>query len=76
MNIAGIKTLYFAAGMDQAGAALGDLPEKARFPVDVSRLIRECSRPVAERLMPSEQHMSQQAAEVLHAWARAAHTKV
>jgi oligopeptide/dipeptide ABC transporter ATP-binding protein len=34
MNIAGIETLYFAADMAQAGAALGDLPEKARFPIE------------------------------------------
>lgn len=76
MNIAGIETLYFAADMDQAGAALGDLPEQARFPVDVNRLINECGRAVADRLMPSEQHLSAQAGEVLHAWARAAHTQV
>ena len=76
MNIAGIETLYFAADMEQAGAALGDLPEEARFPVDVNRLIHECGRPVADRLMPSEQHLSTQAGEVLHVWARAARSRV
>ena len=38
MGIAGISVLYYAAGMDQAGAALGDLPDAARFPADVTRL--------------------------------------
>ncbi|MEY8098314.1 nucleoside deaminase [Falsihalocynthiibacter sp. S25ZX9] len=75
MNIAGIAALYFAADMDQAAAALSDLPEKARFPVDVSRLIHECGRSVVNRLMPSEQHLSTQASEVLHTWARAARTQ-
>ena len=38
MAIAGIARLYYAADMAQAGTALGDLPESARFPIDVDHL--------------------------------------
>ncbi|MGJ8545408.1 MAG: nucleoside deaminase [Sulfitobacter sp.] len=72
MNIAGIAALYFAADMGQAGRALGDLPETARFPVDVDRLTHECGHPLSERHMPSEQHLAQEASDILQNWAAAA----
>ena len=69
MGIAGISVLYYAAGMDQAGAALGDLPEAARFPVDVARLVQDCGSDVTQRQMPAHQHLAAEAAEVLMGWA-------
>lgn len=76
MNIAGITTLYYAADMEQAGAAIGDLPEAARFPVDVDRLTHECGHSVGDRLMPAEQHLDGQAFAVLSDWARRARARV
>ncbi|WP_109466143.1 nucleoside deaminase [Albibacillus kandeliae] len=72
MNIAGIATLYYAADMGQAGTALGDLPEAARFPVDVGRMTRECGRAVTDRDMPAEQHMDAEAFAILTDWAATA----
>ena len=69
MVIAGISRLYYAADMAQAGAALGHLPEAARFPIDVNHLTRECGLPVAERRMPSEQARASEASAILHRWA-------
>lgn len=69
MVIAGISRLYYAADMGQAGRALGDLPETARFPIDVDQLTRECAHPVAERRMPAVQARSEEAAEILLRWA-------
>jgi tRNA(Arg) A34 adenosine deaminase TadA len=69
MNIAGITALYYAADMDQAGAAIGDLPESARFPVDVDQLTHECGHAVGDRVMPAEQHLSPEATAILHTWA-------
>jgi tRNA(Arg) A34 adenosine deaminase TadA len=69
MAIAGISRLYYAADMTQAGAVLGNLPEAARFPIDVDHLARECGLPVAERLLPSEQVRASEAADILRRWA-------
>lgn len=69
MNIAGIARLYYAADMGQAGAAIGDLPEAARFPVDVDLLTHECGRAVDQRKMPAEQHLSVEAVNILSDWA-------
>lgn len=74
MNIAGITTLYYAADMGQAGAAIGDLPEAARFPIDVDQLTHECGHGVAQRNMPAEQHLEDEAAKILHDWATQART--
>jgi len=76
MNIAGITALYYAADMAQAGDAIADLPEAARFPVDVDRLTHECGHAVAERLMPSEQHLDAEASKILNDWADYARAQV
>ncbi|TNJ39445.1 nucleoside deaminase [Phaeobacter sp. B1627] len=76
MNIAGITALYYAADMAQAGGALAHLPEAARFPVDVDRLTHECGRPVAERIMPAEQHLDAEATKILRDWACHAQSQV
>ncbi|WP_424929682.1 nucleoside deaminase [Amaricoccus tamworthensis] len=76
MNIAGIAALYYAADMGQAGEAIADLPEAARFPVDVDRLTHECGRQVTERIMPSEQHLHVEATKILQDWAALARSRV
>ena len=76
MNIAGIAALYYAADMEQAGTAIGDLPEAARFPVDVDRLTHECGHAVGDRIMPAEQHMSAEAHAILADWASLARSRV
>ncbi|QDC10775.1 nucleoside deaminase [Oceanicola sp. D3] len=76
MNIAGITALYYAADMAQAGDAIADLPEAARFPVDVDRLTHECGHAVTERLMPSEQHLDAEATQILQDWASFARAQV
>ena len=72
MNIAGIAKLYYAADMDQAGRALGSLPEAARFPIDVGLLLGEAGKEAGARQMPSEQALSADAEAVLQRWAQAA----
>lgn len=75
MNIAGITALYYAADMAQAGDAIADLPEAARFPVDVDRLTHECGHAVTERVMPSEQHLDVEATQILRDWASLARSQ-
>lgn len=72
MEIAGISHLYYAAGMNQAGAALGALPESVRFPIDTDRLRHECAHPVDQRHLPATQAMARDAADILEDWARRA----
>lgn len=72
MGIAGISALYYAADMGQAGAALGTLPEAARFPIDTALLRHECGHLVSDRKMPAGQHLDAEAAEILMAWAKVA----
>ncbi|MGH1483392.1 MAG: nucleoside deaminase [Geminicoccales bacterium] len=72
MQIAGIEQLYYAADLGQADSALGDLPNSVRFPIDSNRLQRECGRSVGERSMSSQQALSEDATNVLVAWAEKA----
>lgn len=76
MNIAGITQLYYAADMAQAGRALGDLPEAARFAVDVDLLVHECGRGVASRKMAAERALGEEAEEVLQAWSTIARARL
>lgn len=69
MNIAGITALYYAADMAHTGAAIGDLHEAARFPIDVDQLTFECGHPVAAHRMLSEQHLDAAVTEILQDWA-------
>lgn len=75
MAIAGISKLYYAADMTRAGIALGDLPEHARFPIDVDHLVHECAHPAGQRRMPSEQARADEATEILNRWAAQARGK-
>jgi tRNA(Arg) A34 adenosine deaminase TadA len=69
MNVVGIRKLYYAASMGQAGAILENLPVSARHPIDCDLLTAEVSRPVGERLMPAEQKLDAEAVDVLRQWA-------
>ena len=71
MEIAGISKLYYAASMRQAGQAFAGLTKEQRHPVDAERVRSEAGSPVEKRLMPSEQHMGEEAAKILQAWASA-----
>jgi len=75
MEIAGISKLYYAASMAQAGSALGELPEDARFPIDVDRLRHECARSIDQRHLPAQQALDQDATSVLKEWADQALTR-
>ena len=76
MNIAGIAALYYAADKGQAGAVLGDLPEAARFPVDVDRLSHECGHAVGDRIMPAQQRLDDDAVAILTQWAGIARARL
>lgn len=75
MLIAGVSELYYAADMAQAGAALGDLPEAARFPIDVDRLLSQCALPAPDRTMTSARHEAGPAADILNRWATQARAR-
>ena len=70
MEIAGISQLYYAANLEQASAAIGDLPQSVRFSIDSKRLQAECAKPVEERSMPSQQALREEATEVLADWVK------
>jgi guanine deaminase len=69
MNIVGIRKLYYAASMGQAGAAFENVSTAARHPIDVALLISECATPVEKRRMPSEQRLDREAVSILEEWA-------
>lgn len=69
MLIAGVSELYYAADMAQAGQALGQLPEHARFPINVDHMLDQCGLPAPERDMPSAQHAADEATDILERWA-------
>lgn len=71
MNIAGIGKLYYAASMEDAGAAFAGLTPAERHPIDADLLRAECAAPVTARRMPAEQGMGAEAAGILRAWAAA-----
>jgi guanine deaminase len=69
MEIAGFSRLYYAASMDQAGGAFRNLSKSARHPIDVGRLRKVAGSLVADREVPAEQHMGNEATDILVAWA-------
>lgn len=69
MVIAGISRLYYAADLNQSGAAFEGLSEAARFPIDVADLRAEAGSSMDSRQMPSVQLMSDEAVPILRAWA-------
>jgi tRNA(Arg) A34 adenosine deaminase TadA len=71
MTIAGIGKLYYAATMDQAGAAFAELTPAERHPIDVDLLKAECGAAVDARRLPAEQGMAEEAGAILRDWAAA-----
>lgn len=69
MHIVGIRRLYYAASLEQSGRAFEGLPVSIRHPIDVDELRAEAGAPLAERRLPSEQHLAGEAVEILAAWA-------
>lgn len=71
MTIAGVERLYYAATMEDAGAAFDGLTSAMRHPIDARLLRAECAAPVHARRLPAEQGMAAEAAEILARWAAA-----
>jgi tRNA(Arg) A34 adenosine deaminase TadA len=71
MGIAGITQLYYAASMDQAGAAFAKLTKAERHPIDVAYLRAEAGALIQHRSTTATQAMDGEAAAVLQAWADA-----
>ncbi len=69
MHIVGIRQLYYAASLEQSGAAFDGLPAVARHPIDVDALRAEAGAPPAQRGLPAQQHLAQEAVDILRAWA-------
>ena len=69
MAIVGIRQLYYAASLQQSGAAFEGLPVAARHPIDVEVLRAEAGTPLAQRQPPAEQHLASEAIDILEAWA-------
>ena len=68
MGIVGISTMYYAASMEQAGAAFAGLTKAQRHPLDPDALRAEAGAPVERRRLPAEQHRAEEAAAILTAW--------
>jgi guanine deaminase len=69
MRVVGIRRLFYAASLEQAGAAFDGLPVAARHPIDVDDLRAEAGAPTTLRRLPAEQHLADEAIAVLSAWA-------
>ena len=71
MQIVGIRKLYYAASLKQAGSALGAALRPA---IDVDLVRAEAGSTLEQRRMPTEQLAAAEAMTVLDAWAAAAPT--
>lgn len=71
MQIVGIRRLYYAATLEQSGAAFEGLSVAARAPIDVAVLRREAGLPLDKRQMPAQQMKADEAVSILRAWAEA-----
>ena len=69
MRMAGIRTLYYAASLKQAGPPIATAMKPT---IDTDDLRSECGLPVHDRKMPAKQLMAAEAVEVLERWAAAA----
>ena len=69
MRITGIRTLYYAASLKQAGPPIATAMKPT---IDTDDLRAECGLPVHERKMPAAQMMAAEAVDVLERWAAAA----
>ncbi|MDM0014815.1 nucleoside deaminase [Variovorax sp. J22P168] len=69
MHIVGIRKLFYAASLEQSGAAFEGLPVAERHPIDVDELRIEAGAALQARRLPSEQRMAAEAVDILTAWA-------
>ncbi len=69
MRIVGIRKLYYAASLEQAGPALGSALRPA---IDVEQVRAEAGSTLIDRKTPSAQLGAADALSVLEAWAAAA----
>lgn len=66
MRIAGIRTLYYAASLAQAGPPIATAMTPT---IDTDDLRSECGLPVHDRKMPARQMKADEAVAVLQLWA-------
>ena len=69
MHIAGIERLYYAASLEQSGAAFAGVTTAARHPIDVEALRAEAGAPLHARRLPAQQYLDAQAVRILAEWA-------
>ena len=69
MFIVGIRKLFYAASLEQSGAAFEGLPVAQRHPIDVDELRAQAGASLEARRLPSEQQMADQAVDILRQWA-------
>ncbi len=68
MTIAGIRKLYYAASLEQSGAAFATLSRAARRPIDVEALRTETGAKIDARRMPAQQALGDEAVRILEQW--------
>jgi guanine deaminase len=69
MGIAGIKQMYYAASLPQAGRAFAHLTPAERHPIDMDRLRIEAGATVDKRTTAATQNLDREATLVLEKWA-------
>lgn len=69
MTIVGIKQMYYAASLSQAGQAFSDLTSRERHSIDMDRLRVEAGATVDKRATASTQKLDREAAAILKEWA-------
>jgi guanine deaminase len=69
MHIAGIGQLYYAASLAQSGEAFDGVSVAARHPIDVEALRTEAGATLAQRSLPAEQKLADEAVRILSDWA-------
>ena len=69
MHVAGIRRLFYAASLDQSGAAFEGLPVAQRHPIDVDELRAAAGATLQAGPIIAQQHLAQDAIDILQAWA-------
>jgi tRNA(Arg) A34 adenosine deaminase TadA len=69
MHISGIRKLYYAVTLQQSRSALANVHPHIRQSGDADKLRIQTGLPLRKREMPAEQHLDNEAINVLDAWA-------
>ncbi|WP_228529871.1 nucleoside deaminase [Diaphorobacter caeni] len=69
MHVAGIRRLYYAASLSQSGNAFEGLPVAQRHPIDVDELRTTAGATLQAGPIIAEQHLAEDAIDILEAWA-------